>query len=248
MNQLEKQIILMAHENHSHERRAPAHWRVVIRAYISQSPLELSSETKMINGIDESNWMKFADLNPVKNLVMDARNRLMEFLNSHHIESIEPSRTNRIQPEIFLKLGYVFVTSNKLFEKSKADVLLQDWRKLGLDTFILCELPPGGDLFANEALSLSKYADLIKTSHIISKGHIGRVPGSVESVLIGAKKDDIEDATKLIDSTFQALEKEGFAVRVKGYNLCFTWDGIALTRTGVAMAKEIQENPGAGSV
>jgi len=146
MKELEKQIILMAHKNHTHERRAPAHWRVGIKAHISQGPVELSSETKVIDGICENNWMRFSDANSIENLVSDAKNKLEGFLKSIHLEGVEWGRTSNIRPEIFLKLGFVFVTSNKIFERSKAESLMADWQKLGLDCFILAELQPGGDL------------------------------------------------------------------------------------------------------
>ena len=242
MKELEKEILLKAFGNHELERKEPAFWRVGIKSYISQGPVELSSEKKLIDGIYEPNWMKFTDLSPTKNLVMDAKNRLMEFLNSHHMEGIEPSRTANIQSEIFLKLGYVFVLSNRLYEKSRAESLMADWQKRGLNAFILSEIPPGSDLYASEALEFIKYADLVQTVHLVPRGHIGRIPGSVEGVLVGEKETVIKEAAKLVDSAFQALEKSGLAVRVQGFNFCFTWSGLSLTRAGVAMAEKIQED------
>ena len=240
MKKIEREILLAAYGNHKLERRIPAYWRVGIKSYVSQGPVELSAETKMINGSDENNWMRFADLNPVKNLIGDAKNKLEQYLNSHHIEGLEPGRTSHIQPEIFMKLGYVFVTSNKLFERSKADDLIQEWKKLGLNTFILAELPPDADLFSSEALSQTKYADLVKTVHLAPRGFSGRIPGSVEGVL-GEKKSVIDEAKKMVDTAFQALEKEGLAVRIRGFNLCFSWSGITLTRAGVSMAEQLKE-------
>ncbi len=241
MKKIEREILLAAYGNHKLERRIPANWRVAIRAHITQDPVELSAERKMINGINENNWMRFSDLNTAKNLVSDAKNKLEGFLKSHHVENIEPGRTANIRPEIFLKLGYVFVLSNRFYEKLKADDLMQEWKKLGLNTFILAELPPDADLFSSEALGLTKYADLVKTVHLVRKGFSGRIPGSVEGVIVGEKKAVIEEAKKTVDTAFQALEKEGLAVRIRGFNLCFSWSGLALTRAGVAMAEKIKE-------
>ena len=49
MEKLEKNILLKAHQNHLQENRSPAHWRVIIRAFITQDPVELSE--RRISGI-----------------------------------------------------------------------------------------------------------------------------------------------------------------------------------------------------
>jgi len=243
MKKIEQEILLAAYENHTHERRVPAHWRICIKSYISQGPIERSMEPpKMINGIHVANWLQLSDLNPLKNLISNSKNRLEQFLKSHHIEGLEPGRTRHIQPEIFLKLGFVFVLSSRLYEKSKAESLMREWDKLGLDTFILAELPPGADFYASEALGLTKYTDMVKTVHLVHKGFSGRIPGSVEGVLVGEKKAVIEEAVKVVDTAFQSLEKSGYAIQVKGFNLSFEWNGLSLTKLGVVAAEALEEN------
>ena len=59
--------------------------------------------------------------------------------------------------------------------------------------------------------------------------------------MIDENEDTITKARKAIDMAFKGLEKQGLAVHVKGVNLCFEWDGISLTRAGVAMAQQIKE-------
>jgi len=242
MNKLKQSILLQAHKNHTHERRNPCHWRVFIKSNIQQNPFEQSEKSNLICGFNQANWMGFKDLNAAKNLIGLAKNELEMFLASHHIEHLEPSRTNNIEPEIFLKLGFVFVASHKFYEKSKAYDLLREWQQHSLDSFIAVETPGfGADLYASEALSLSKYANMVQTSHLTRKGNFCRVPANVEPCLVGENRDVIEGAAKLINSAFENLEKQGLAVIVQGCNLCFTWTGLSLTKAGVSMAEQLKE-------
>ena len=242
MGKLEKDILLKALENHITQRRNPVHFRVVIKSYLNQLPVESSSEEKFINGIREGTWLTYNDMTAASAAAMAARSELEGYLRSHHIDAIEYGRSSTTTPEIYLALGYAFCMSKKFHVRHEGEAFEKDLQSRGLNCSIMAELQKGADLFASEALDLTEYRDLVRTKHLIPTGFIGyRVSGSVEDALSGQEADVIEGAEKTVTDTFQALEEAGFAIRVKGTNLCFTWSGIVLTRAGAEAAQKLKE-------
>ncbi len=241
MEKLEQKILLKALKNHIAEHRSPAHFRVAIKGHIHELPVEASMDERSIDGIAESSWIAFKDGISAHNAASTSYADLVNYLKSWHLENVEFGQTNSVQPEVFLKLGFVFVLSNKIYKKSKAEALVKEWKERGSSCLIKAELQDGADLFASEALALTEYSDLVKTKHLVPSGHIGRVPGSIESALIGQEADVIEEAQKMVGDAFQALDEAGLVVQIKGHNLCFSWSGISLTRAGLEMAQKIKD-------
>ena len=166
-----------------------------------------------------------------------------QYLKSHHFENLEPSRTHGaygIEPEIFLKLGYVYTTSRKIYIKESASALMEDWEEKGLDCLVFAETSPVSDAYETEILELTKFKDSIRMDHLVTKGFHTRIPGSVENSLAHENEDIIAEARNMIDTALQSLDKHGLAVPIKGINI-FEWRGASLTRLGIETAQKIKE-------
>ena len=55
------------------------------------------------------------------------------------------------------------------------------------------------------------------------------------------KKDDIAGNLQTIERAFEALEKKGLVIHVKGKYLFWDWEGISLTEAGLKMVEELQD-------
>lgn len=241
LTDFDKTCLLTALENHKREKRAPINWRVGIRARFSQIPSELSTsdDKPLIQGFTETSWLNSTGKTEQLNLVSKAESNLRGFLQSRHIEDIEPARTTKIDPDVFMNLGYAFVTSRKKYSREETDKLLQEWQSKGLDCFIIPELGQGAALYELTAVELiPKFKKAMDTKNVPLNGPAGVIYGRIEDVI--HEEALIKEARETVNQAFESLETEGLAVRVKGVHLCWNWNGLVLTREGVAVAEDLQ--------
>jgi len=247
MNELEKAILKKAHQHHVAEKRPPAVFRVTIRAFFQQRPVALAAEEGMINGIFPDGWLCFIGHSSERvNSAIQARNALRNYLRSRRVDGIEYGRADLVDTEIFVRLGYVCEFSRKLYGLEDVVAQKSEWEGLGLDCAAIVEIqrsngpdPNGAALYSWEALDLlPDFEGTVATDRLTIRGQYGRPPGAIEHVV------DADTAGRVrpeVDRAFKNIEEMSLAVRVKGVNLHFRYDGLMLTRAGLQVAEELPE-------
>jgi len=236
----QKEILSKAYTNHVQEKREPVTWRVCVKAPLNQRPVEMAGDDGLISGFTQSQWLHFQDLSAMFNSIAGTKGMVERYLKSHFPNKIDWSQTNRLGPEVFFQVGFVYALSHAFFEKSKAEPLMEGWQAQGLDCFLHEELSEGADLYSYEAIE-GKHAKHIDTSHLSFIGDNRRISGSIEGVWRGKRKDLITKARSQVNEAFETLESEGLAIRIKGKHLFWEWDGISLTEAGVKLVEEMRE-------
>jgi len=236
----EKEVLSKAYTNHVQEKREAPTYRVCIKAPFNQRPVEVTGDDSLISGFTKGDWLHFRDMNVVFNSIPGTKAMLEGYLKSHFPEKIDWGFTNTLGPEIFYGVGFVFAMSHQFYVRYKAEELAKEWQSQGLDCFLHAELPEGADLYSWEALE-EKYSKHIDTSHLSFSGDPHRAPGSIETALRGRRKDSAAKARSQVDEAFEALEKEGLAIHIKGKHLFWEWDGVSLTEAGVKLVEEMKD-------
>ncbi len=238
------QILLKALENragHGRDNVLPK-WRCIAIQRFDQTPAEIETVNApevATPAFGLSTMMTMVSAADIHNRASSARANLATRLEAARAKDPDFGSSRQVDPEMFIRLGFVWVGSRPKLSKADSEEVAKDWRNKGFEVFVHCQTGDGADLYELQAVNLiPKFAKKAQLDHLPSDSNRGIVFGTIEAAIPDEKI--AAEAWKEVDTAFQTLESEGLVVRVQGVNMGARWQGISLSHEGLAVAKDMK--------
>jgi len=217
-------------------------WRVAVRAQIDQTMTEAAAQTIMARGVAHSHLLCASSDSQLSNAASGTLSALRG-----HLENLGSVRGvfdwgygGSKEPAIWRELGYVAHFSKRKSIRSEAEALQGRLTEMGLDCFIVAEMPA---LPAITELSVCRLIPRFAKEMVVDRLPVDQQNGLIYGSITDAIKDEklAAEAKSTIDGVFEHLEKMTLVSRVNGVRLCWEWSGFVFTREGINVARDLEE-------